>query len=228
MTLGELRAALLLAIQDVDQSVLDTQQAHLLLNMATKHVASWADTLEPSLFIATASVTVATGGTGPVTIHLRSGESAPTFGIGTATPFRRPLAALRTNHADGVQPLAIVDFEERDTHLGRGQQELPKLCMAGGSVQALAPVDGVAIDLSFVHSLPDMTTDSDTPGQSGGSGTANALPIEYHSLIVSYAAILAISGEHGDANEWKEIFGEQKEQLQLSLQSRRGKRMGKP
>lgn len=197
------------------------------INVAMRHIANWADGMDQSLFVATATYTVSS----PSDFH-----SVPLYTTGFsisqtgAFRFRRFVKMQRTNFdTNKTRDLQAVRHEDADKYLqSTATEALPKFFLAGENVVFLRPPDTAVMKLWYVHDLPDMSSDTDTPGQAAGVGTANALPTEYHHLIPLYASVLALLAEASpDADKVAAAYGEQRDQLQATLRARRGN-VGQP
>lgn len=219
MTLGEMRAMLLDNILDPGGGVWSGDAQKRYINAAMRHIANFADRRDQALFVASAAVAGLSGSSSFLDVPLYGSG----FNLPSTARFRRLLGVWRTDHADGVKPLQVIDHEDRSQYAA-ADSELPKCYIAGQKLGLVTPVAGIDLRMDYVQSLPDMTVDSDTPGQSGGSGTADLLPPEYHALVPTYATVLALRAENLDATGWAEVYAEQREELQQTLDTRRGAR----
>lgn len=219
MTLGEMRQALIFNIFDRLQDFLPTPDANRILNMSAKHVANWADSLRQGLFLETATFT---GTTGTAPYELVS-FGVGGFAISSAKPFRRAVAVYRTNAASPtVMPLDLIGAEERFAHVLDTTSATPKVYVFNQSLGLVNGAASINLQLDYSAGLPDMTLDANTPGETAATGRANALPQDYHHLIVTYATFMALQAEaSASATVWAEMYKEQRDALAAALPPRR-------
>ena len=221
MNLGEMRAALLENCYDRSQDFLSSVVANRYVNMAAQHISNWADSLRQGLFLVNGTAyTVVDGQTGDLTLDLDALASV-------FRPFRRLVAVRRQNYEGRDRDLDVVSIEGRDSFQVTAAQALPKCYRFGGKLVLQWPA-AMNIIVDYAQSLPAMTSDNDTPGQtSSGNGEANVLPAEYHHIVVSYASVLALLALNrlAAAQAWAGIHGQEREALlqSLGLDQRRGK-----
>lgn len=221
MTLAEMRTMLRGHILDRGDGWADAA-LNALLNAAARHVANIADGADQALFVTSATTTLATGGDDFVPVALYGAD----FALPAHARLRRLLNVWRTG-GDRPIGLNLVAMEDRESHIEADNTQ-PACYLAGQTLVLITPADNIPLRIDYVLALPDMTQDSDTPGQRGGAGTANLLPEEYHAMIPAYAAVLALRGDNIDAGGWMATFAELQGELLATLTTRRGARTGKP
>lgn len=235
MTLGQMRDALRRNIFDLDGTFLDdntNQFATAFINEAMHHVANWADRQDQGLFHKLSStVTITTGSADEIRVGLYNDGATYNFAIGDTAKFRRLLEVEQINSASAPVPLQVIALEERMNYWG-AQTDTPRVYLSAESLYVIAPNNGTKIRMRYVYALPDMDPNTvyDVPGTQGGLPLLvqdNALPLEYHPLIVTYATVLALAAEASqDTPIWQAIYAEQRDELAATLHRRRGARIG--
>lgn len=220
MNLQTLRQSLLTNIYDDRQEAFDTARCNLFINQAMMHVANIADRQDQAIFVRpTAVVKVSTGEFVEVPFY----TGTPNWGITTLTRPRRILRVYRDGLAGKSHELKVVPFEDRYKFLPDAATDTPVAFVREQTVGFCRPVDQTDYHFDFVFSLPFMQTDTDTPGQAAGAGTADLLPAEYHPIIATYATVLALAAERRSTAEWRDLYAEQRDELLATFAGRRGK-----
>lgn len=220
MTLATMRSLVRTYILDPAAEYLGDAALDPLINAGLRHVANWADSQDQALFVTQATVSSVGGSVFTEVPFYGSG-----FTLGDTVRFRRLLSVTRTNHSSGTVGLQVISAEEWRQY-DAGATETPACYVAGQKLVLVNAASGINLRMEYVHSLPDMTVGSDTPGQASGSGTANLLPEDYQPLVPIYAATLALGSESSDAQFWRDTYIEMRDGLLQTLQQRRGARRG--
>ena len=132
------------------------------------------------------------------------------------------LEAYRTDAPAGR--CAVVDFADYWTKAKGSAQPHPAVALYNNNIAVLEPPASATLELTFIHALPNMTVDQNSPGQIGQDpelGGVKFIPEHYQPLIVTKAAVLALKSER--APDWTSLqqeYQEQKEQVIASLQQR--------
>ncbi len=181
------------------------------INAGMHQVYNLARSLQSNLFVTWASGTL-TGG----------GARLALLNISAAAPYDVVVEILHAYRSDANQSNLTVDVLKAVTwKILDTPQDQPRVCLFNNGIAVLAPPATATIYVVYVHTLPDMTADSDTPGQVGGSGTANRMPIVYHPLIASWAAVLALGGLRSpNAQAMLAIWADNKAALAAALRGR--------
>lgn len=212
MDLLGFRAALLHAVADVSQDYLATADVDRYVNLALQHVANWAHAADESLFIATQDVDPAGGNRVEVAI------AAPLLARSLIRAERTDTEAADTDIELQVGRVTTV----RQTGSSKARPYL--YLLASNRLVFVDVPTALTARVYYYHAMPDMVATGDTPGQVSGTGIANALPLEYHGAVVSYAATLALTADHVDPSDWQRRFDEQISVLAASLRARAGRR----
>lgn len=215
MTLLEMRALFRDLIFDKAPSAepFDNDGIDRLLNAAMFNVYNLARALQRSLFLKRCTVTVNTS----------SGDAlAFVSPPAPLTRVKKLLHARRLGDPGGTCP--VREYAATLNQATGAPRDFPPCCLYNEGIAIIDPPVG-AIDYAFdyLFGLPKMTHDTNTPGQTGASneGQADALPVEYHPMLVVKAAVMALKAEN--APGWQALLSEyadQKETLVASLQDR--------
>lgn len=216
MNFGELKDDVLGRLLDNGQNVFTPSIVGRAVNAAMRHVANWADTKDESLFVTSAQVTSA--GDGERTYTFNASESNP-FNILATVPVKRPLT-LSIVTAGGKIGLEPFEHEEIDKWR-TATSDAPVWATRGLSIIIPNGKAAQTYEMLYVHALPDMVIDGDTPGRNDGAGVHDRLPIDYHGLVSTYATVLLATSERSQT-DWRAVYNEQRDELAVSLFGRRG------
>lgn len=211
MTRAELRSQIRFNIfSDGNDAAPVDSRIDTIINMAMHHVANWARAVNPEILIAENTYDVQT----PDALGISIATTSQFYTVVKKIKF----AKRTTADADTDPFLEIVEWESIQFRSETAAQKNPVCFVHNDAIGFYNADDEIEVIASVYHGLPDMTADADTPGEAGGSGTANKLPLEYHSMIASWAAYLILTGENGsNVKEWREIFDLEQAQLLQSL-----------
>lgn len=218
MTLIELRATLKTHLFDWDETSFTNGELDVFLNAAMRHVASLLGAADTGHLIVKCDELIPNPAPVERIIFVTPGTTIPTT---IYTSVRRIVYAERRDLANDDEPsLEIITFESARFHVGDSLQEKPPVFVYNNQLGFVQPVDNVRVWVWYLPQLPSMIADSDTPGQSGGMGNSDMLPVEYQHLIPVYAAVLALGGENRETTGWRATFSEMVEAMGLSARER--------
>lgn len=219
MTRAELRALVQGLIFDRAQAgepaPFSTTLLDTFINAALQQVANLALTVQEVLFLTSATTTL--NGSGRLGLLSLSGATYPRV--------KRLLQVWRTDAGlSAPRRCEIVRIARASLQVEGTAQAVPKAGVYNETVALLDPPPtsgGVtpAYEVHYLHGIPDMSHDTNTPGQtgSGNTGTANLLPIEYHPLIAYRAAVIALKAERADWQGLAADYQEMKAELVAGL-----------
>ena len=219
MNLSEMRSVLLDNIDDPQSTFLSVSSANRYLNIAMRHVANWADARQQGLFYFTTGAVNFPAGTVAIP-YVEVGFDDMGIDGSSLRPFRRLIQVAKLASPARIT-LKIVPIEDREKYLKDAGELIPRAYVGENGIALINPSTAATYTVLYVYSLPDMSANGDTPGTTGGVGTANALPIEYHPLIPLYATVLALQADNVDASQWREVYAEQKQAVDSTLVNRR-------
>jgi len=216
MTLAELTTALQTNLLDNSGATPDfwtTARSYEKLNAAMRYVASLLVAARPAHLYVDQTVTLANAGSAPWVLATLAAPYAQV---------RQLVQAARVGYAGGPGFLARSDLE-RVHSLVRGSTplELPPYFLFGTSIGFVYPKDAIQVKLVYVPALLDMTAGTDTPGQAGGTGTANLVPTAFHPLIVLRATTVCLAAMGLPTLEFKALLNDEIQALGLSVAQRR-------
>jgi hypothetical protein len=214
VTLSDLKAALLANICEAGQSILTTAQQNRYINMAMHHVATWIASLDAGLLLTewSGSVSNATDDL-RVTIDLSSQDYPRVVKI---------VEAERTDLADNDSPsLEIIAYPSGRLLIPAAAAVKPQVFVYNETIGFIRPANAIGCRVVYVHGLPDMDTDTNRPGETGATNDGDeVIPLQFQTLIATYAAVLALTGENSDASQWRAIYEEQRQQILAMLPTR--------
>ena len=214
MTLSELRTIFLDNVGDPDQDVWTTAMANRLINAAMHHVENLLVRDQVAALMRYEQVTASNSSSARVVLH----------DMGANLNVRRLIRAESPDETDDDKQLKILgDIRQVDSEVVTTLSSRPRVFQWNNGVGFVGPTDGLSVDLWYVAELPDMTADTDVPGQAGGSPsdiTADLMPLSIQPLIPSYAAVLALAGDNEAIDEWSQIFVDQMRAALAALGSR--------
>lgn len=223
MTLEELTGRFWINVCQEGQAIIpeDGVEVYRIINDATHHVAMWLSALGARHMLTEWTGTISNpedvrhlhvtpDGFYNRVLKILDGERTPTVGVAETED----------------RSLEIVDWLTSRPAVPTSPAGRPQLYVHNEQIGLLRPADQIEIKVTFVHGLPDMTLSTDMPGQQGGDGTPNVIPIDFQHLIPSYAAILYLAGERETQTAWERIFSEQKQTIigALGLRGKMGLR----
>lgn len=214
MTLADLRTIFLDNVGDPDQDVWTTAMANRLINAAMHHVENLLVRDQVAALMRYEQVTVSNSSSDRVVLH----------DMGANLNVRRLIRAESPGESDDDKQLKILsDVHAVDAEVVTSLSTRPKVFQWNNGVGFVGPTDSLSVDLWYVAELPDMTADTDVPGQAGGSPsdiTADLIPLSMQALIPSYAAVLGLAGQNEGIDEWSAIFVDQMRAALAAMGSR--------
>lgn len=222
MTRQTLRDTLYALLFETGRSSLSEATANRFLNDAMHHVAAWLTAHNLGYFLGTWTATVAnTKREWIVPVDLSSAVYP--------TALRVLWGARKVAGVEKYEPLTISGPDDTDVFAGLYNDSdgpsRPTITVLNQTLALVnAPEAPTTYIAYYVHGLRDMTADTDTPGQSGGQGTANKLPELFQPLIPLYAATVALVAEQAASDGLRQLYEERKSQLIALLPTRQWKR----
>ena len=216
MTLAQLRTQFRIYVFDVSSDAYTDAQAKSLINEAMHYVANVVSAVQPQLLVVDYTGTVSNAGSSLYVIQDISAQTYPNC--------RRIVRAEVTGLSSPQETtLQVIDFKDVDKNRGTAatMKTRPPIFLYNTSFGFVQPQDSLAVRVTYLHGLNAMTADTDTPGQVGGSGTANKLPIEWHDLIAMRAALVAMTSDRRDTAELRNMFMETRQALVDAVIDRR-------
>jgi len=205
MTLAQIRTALRTLLFDTAGDAYTDAQLLDFINRSMHHVANLAIAAQPHLLLHTYTGTLSNGSSADyITVDL-SGQ--------TYTRARKIVFAQRTGLSGQESTLQITDFANIDKLKGASMKPRPQVFLFNETLGFVQPTDNITVSVVYVHSLGDMSADTDSPGVAGGTGTANKLPVEWQSLIVLRAGLLALSADRRDSADLRSDYAELRDTL---------------
>lgn len=206
MTLAQLRTLLYEYVSE-GTATLSTESANLLINGAMQDVLSWLIAQNVNLVLVEWS--------GTLTNNLVARRVLVTIPAGY-TRVRRVIEAERTyatTPPDDDPSLKVVDYDSTKAEIRGAPLDKPAVFTFNGQFGFVKPKNQIAVKVTYVPGLSNMELDSDSPGQSNGTGTANLMPEEAQVLIPSTAAVLRLIAENSDATQWRAMLQQQQMNL---------------
>lgn len=198
MTLAEMRQLLYANLFEENRPSMPDATANRYLNHALQHIAN--------LMIATDSGLAST--TQTVTVSNSTGEWYWQPEISGAITYARQIVrARRENDSSGDDPwLEVITDATLRQHLTGTMQGRPKILVYNRRITFLEPENGVIVSVEYVPIIPEMSNDSDVPGQ--GIDT-NLIAGHWQPAIVTYATIMALASEQSNSEAWRTILNDQ-------------------
>jgi len=185
----------------------------LKVNHAMQYVGNLVASQRKAHFLAEFAGSISNGSGARWVLQSLSGENY--------TQVRELVYGERTTGYDGDdREMKIIKFTDLDKYIRGSLQDKPQLFLYGSQFGYVRPADAAAVKVVYVAGLPDMSADNDKPGQAGGVGTADLLPIEYQPLITAHATIECLSAMGLNPQGWQGIFGQLAAGLGLVLKER--------
>ncbi len=120
---------------------------------------------------------------------------------------RKVVMARRRGSYSGDDPtLPTISPDEIEHKRTDALQDRPAVFVYNSGFAFLRPANGIAVEVLYEAAMPAMLAVSDSPGEVGGAGTADFLPLSYQHLIPSYAAVLCLAAAGRDVTKWLGIF----------------------
>lgn len=213
MNLGELRAALL---DNVFASEDDFTYATLTryLNQSLQHVGNLLAFRRPQLMLTDWSGVLNNPGPQNEILIDLSGQTYPSC--------RQIIRAERIGYSGEDATLKIVDYVNAEHELTSSSKARPPVFLWQQTFGFVQPEDQMTARVVYLHGLPDMTNDLDTPGQSGGIGDADKIPPEYHGVIAAHATMLLLTAEAAPGQrEWASVYADLRDAADLNVADRR-------
>lgn len=222
MQLWELRQALLsqLGQRFFQNTAFSNVSLNKWINFATQQVANLVAAKDQGLFLVDAQATVPASPTSPWHRIDFYGAAPDHFAIPSYKRVRRVRRLYRRDHpaAGDWSELKLIHFEDRGKYAGTSASDLPVGYVFGQGIELVKPSPNLLITMDYEQQVPFMFTDSDTPGQTNGLGTANLIPEDYHHLIVITAAVWVLAAENSSALAGAvAIYRDMQQQLGLTL-----------
>lgn len=218
MNLLSMRADVRTDIFDLEAVVFTDAQINSFLNRAMMHVANWADFQKQALFQMNASAVLRLG----TNTAKWYAESPDGFGLDrTLFAFRR---FIQLQWLNGPKWVNIREVDQMDLDGFNDGDEVVVSVIAEG----LRYVNGgnKSVLLTYVHSLPFMVADTDTPGSRSNFGPRDRIPPEYHPMIVAWAVLQALASMNLDVIAQVQIYKALQLELQATLVDRRSEKVG--
>lgn len=213
MTLAEIREQTRMLIADKDATAFTIPELDKFINAAMRHVANIAVATNPSLLLHEYTGTISNGSSAEVVLVDLSAQ--------TYTKARRIVRARVTGTADDTTELQITDFASIDKIKPDALTSRPPIFLYNETFGFVMPANNTAVSVYFMHGLLDMTAVTDSPGVSGGTGTANKLPVEWQDLIPLRAGGLALSADKRDSTMLRAEYLTIRDALIESVRDRR-------
>ncbi|MCK4601425.1 MAG: hypothetical protein KAU28_03095 [Phycisphaerae bacterium] len=158
-------------------------------------------------------------------VTIANASSLPWVTVSLAAPYvlvRRLVAGYVKDYVSGPGFVDLTDLvRAHQVTRGAATLEKPPMFLLGAKIGFVYPKDAVEVHVCYVPALPYMTATGDTPGQAGGSGMANLLPVQFHHLISHYATIMCLAAMSLPTALWEGILASEAQLLGLSLVARR-------
>ncbi len=109
---------------------------------------------------------------------------------------------------DDDPTLKVITFASARSEFEGAPSVKPPVFVYNEKIGVVNPKPATVIAVTYVHALPFLTTDTDEP---------SALPESIQLLVPTYAAILLLTGEASDSQQWQGVFAEQKAEVAATL-----------
>lgn len=203
MTLAEMRELVYLFSSDKYRQT-DTARVDQMVNLATQHVGSWVATNMPHLMLTDWAGAVENPESKPYVIVSPS--------VYPKSPVRKVVGAYRADVADDSGDCEIIDFFQARAKRQNSLRDNPPVFNYGGNLGFLEPKNGIAMHVQYVRNMGMMLADAAEP---------IGLPETFQVLIPTYATLLKLTAERLDAEQWRTLYAEQKQQLLAAVGSSR-------
>lgn len=184
-----------------------------IVNAAMQNVANAMMSQNPAYFHVEADVTIA------------NPDSLPWVTAAFAAPYttvRRIVNAYVKGYTGSAGFIDVTDLASAHRVVrGAALLEKPPIFLSGTTIGFVYPKNAIEVHVSYVAEIPYMTDATDTPGQVGGAGTANLLPVGFHHLITDYATIVCLAAMSLPTTVWQGLLIQEAQLLGLSLLGRR-------